>query len=67
MNERGKDNFTFPCSAGTRNHCDEYGRHLANTIEVFVFGGNAAGCRYHYCSNLYCTNIWLPVSYLDKL
>ena len=28
-----------------------YGRHLANTIEHYVLGGDA-GCRYHNCINV---------------
>jgi len=32
-----------------------YGRQLANAIERSVLGSDA-GCRYHYCSNLFITN-----------
>ena len=33
-----------------------YVRHLANTIERYVLGGDA-GCRYHNCSHLYTVKI----------
>jgi len=39
------------CFFGARDG-GTFGRHLANTTERSVLGGNA-DCRYRYCSNLF--------------